>query len=68
MPSIKLTFTATHVTRIQNAITETLELEAPVTVVDVKKYIIQDLQQLVRTSERRVAVAAVETNNDVEIT
>jgi len=68
MPSVTLTFSAAHATRIQDAITESLDLEEPATVEDFKNYIVSDVKQLVRTSEKRVARELAEsTVNDVEL-
>lgn len=58
MAQIILDLTASQATRLQDALTEALELDAPATIDDAKDYIIADLKQFVRTSEARVAAQA----------
>jgi len=59
MIEVTLTLTNAEGKRLQDALTESLDLEAPATVEDLKGYIIADLKQIVRTSERRVAQQAI---------
>lgn len=70
MPQITLDLSAAHATRLQDALTEALELDAPATIDDAKDYIIADLKQFVRTSEQRVAGRAAReaVAADVDIT
>ena len=69
MPSVTINFDAAQATRLQDALTESLELETPAGVADLKNYIVSDLKQFVRSSEKRVARKVAEsTISDVEIT
>ncbi len=55
MASLTLTFTQEDADRILDALTERHNLSAP-TVDDVKAFLITDLQDFVRKSEKRIAV------------
>ena len=69
MPSITITFNAESATRIAAAFQEVFNLPAPATAQEVKDYVITDLKQVVRTSEKRVAEAAANPNpGDVDLT
>jgi len=68
MATLTINFTAPNATRLQNALQESLALEDPATLADLKEYVMLDLRQLVRTSERRVAAAAATPGPDVVIT
>lgn len=69
MPDITISLTAGNITRLQAALQETQGLDNPATEQEVKDYIIIDLKQLVRSSERRVAVKAANPNpDDIEVT
>jgi hypothetical protein len=74
MPTISLTLSAAAANRLQDALTETLDLvdedgdPRVADINDAKDYIVQDLKQLIRTSEKRVAAAAVPTGTDPSIT
>lgn len=59
MPDITISVTSAQAKRIQDAFEEALELDRPATIADVKEYIVSDLKQFVRTSERRVARDAI---------
>ncbi len=75
MASVTINFSAAHATRIQDALTESMDLvdevgdPRPATIADLKAYIGSDIRQFVRTSERRVArAAAASASTDVDIT
>jgi len=75
MPSVTLNFTAANATRIQDAIKETLNplgedlLPRDATVADLKEYLIKDIKQFVRSSERRVVARLANGSvNDVNLT
>ena len=69
MASITITFSAAAATRISTALQESQGLPDPATADEIKEYLTTDLKQMVRSSERRVAVkAANPTPNDVIIT
>jgi hypothetical protein len=69
MASITINFTAAPATRLAAALQETLGLDAPATLAELKDYIVTDLKQIVRTSEKRAAIAAAATGAaDVNIT
>lgn len=68
MASVTLTFSAAAATRIRNAITESLDLESPATVEDYKAFLVTKTKQFVRSSEKRVAEAAIAAASDVAIT
>jgi hypothetical protein len=69
MPTLTIDFSAEHGQRIQDALTESLNLDAPATMADFKAYVIQDVRQLVRNSEKRVAAAAAtDLITDVDLT
>jgi hypothetical protein len=69
MASITITTSGANATRVLAAIEESLGLEQAATDQDVKDYIVTDLKQLVRTSERRVAEEAANPDPvDVDIT
>jgi len=58
MPSITINFSPEHATRIQDALTYALGLEQPATAADLKAYVIADVRQLVRNTEKRMAEEA----------
>ena len=69
MPSVTLQFSAAHATRIQAALEETRELvdeetgePRAATLADLKEYIIADVTQFVRTSEKRAAARASQSS------
>ena len=68
MPAITITTSGANATRVAAAIQESLGLDAPATAQEIKNYIISDLKQLVRSSERRVAVDAVVDGTDIVAT
>lgn len=74
MPTITLNLSAIAATRLRAAIAETLDLtdddgeSRDATANDVKGYIIGDLKQLIRTSERRVAAKVVAPGPEPTIT
>jgi hypothetical protein len=69
MPTLTIDFSNAHGARIQDALTEAFELEAPATMEDLKAYVIADVKQFVRTSEKRVAAQAAQANvTDVDLT
>lgn len=69
MPTLTIDFSLAHGNRIQDALTESLGLDTPATMADFKAYVIQDVRQLVRTSEKRVAsTAAADLITDVDLT
>jgi hypothetical protein len=74
MPTISLTLSGAAATRLQGALEESLDLTdedgepRAATLADAKDYIVQDLKQLIRTSEKRVAAAAAATGTDPSIT
>ena len=69
MVEITITIPTSQVSRLQSAFEETLGLDRPATVTDAKNYIIDDLKQLVRTSEKRVAAkTATDLITDLDIT
>lgn len=59
-----------QVQRVRDAFTFALGLEQPATVADVKNYIIEDVKQLVRSAEKRIAEQAVvdQVGPDVDLT
>jgi hypothetical protein len=73
MPIIEITLSQAAATRLQNALQETLNLSdeegAPraATMADAKEYIVSDLKQLIRTSERRVATLNLPAGTDPAI-
>jgi len=69
MGSITINFTNANAVRLGNALQEKLSLEKRATEAQLKQYVIDFLKNLVRTSEAREAVKAVEVaENDVSIT
>lgn len=70
MAQIILDIDGAQAVRIQDALTETFRLEQPATIQDAKAYIISNLKQFVRSSEKRIANAAAEAGAppDIEIT
>ena len=68
MASFTINVTAANATRLQNALTESLDMEEPATLADLKDYVIQDLKQLCRSSEQRVAAAAAQPTDYPDIT
>lgn len=74
MPDIIISLSGTAATRLRAAITETLDPRDDdgeprvATIEDAKDYIVQDLKQLIRTSEKRVAAAAVVSGTEPTIT
>ena len=69
MASITINFSAEHAARIQTALEVALELDHPATVADLKNYIVTDVKQLVRNTERRIAREAAEAPiTDVDLT
>ena len=73
MATITLTFDAANATRIQDALTEMLDLRdeggepRQATPDDYKAYLIAKTKQIVKTAERRVAERAIEPT-DVDVT
>jgi len=63
MPSVTLTFTGAHATRIADAYGVILELDRPATAEEYKAHLIADTRQVVRNIERQI----IEASN-VEIT
>ena len=68
MATITLNLPTASLTRLKAALTETLELTVPATGEDCKNYIITDLKQLVRSSERRAAAKAVVDEVPLDVT
>lgn len=69
MASFTVTFSAENATRIAAAFQETFKLPAPATADEVKSVVVEQIKQIVRSSEKRVAVAAANPNSaDVELT
>lgn len=69
MPTVTLTFSAAHAARIQEALTFALRLEQPATLEDFKGYIVADVKQLIRNTERQIAREAAESPiTDVDLT
>jgi hypothetical protein len=75
MPTLTINFSAEHAVRIQDALQEALALTdgngdpRAATLADLKDYVVADLRQFVRTSEKRVARQAAEMAVDyVDIT
>jgi hypothetical protein len=66
MPDITISLTAAAATRLQDAFEESLNLTdedgnpRAATLQDAKDYIVADLKQFVKNSERRVAVKAAQ--------
>lgn len=67
MATITLDLTAGQATRLQDAMTIALHLDQPATLDDAKGYIIADLKQLVRNTERREAAEAAKAGLPVDI-
>lgn len=73
MPDVQVTITIPerHVQRVRSAFQEALELDNLASLPDVKNYIINDIKQLVRRAERKVAERTVREQQgaeDVELT
>ena len=69
MADITITIPDAQVQRVRDAFTYTLGLDQPATVADVKGYIIEDVKQLVRNAERRIAEeAAIPPADEVDLT
>ena len=75
MPSVTINFDGAVATRLQAALEETFRPEdidgnpIPADIAMLKQYIVNDLRQFVRTSERRVARKAAEASVvDVDVT
>jgi len=68
MPSITLTFTTDHATRIAAAYGKKLSLEGPATVADVKAALVAEIRSVVRGVEAEEAHRAVVIPADVELT
>ena len=68
MEKLSINFSGAHAKRIQSALEEVLDLvdsegePRAATMADLKEYIIADVRQFVRTSEKRVARRAADTS------
>lgn len=69
MPDITLSLSGAAATRLQNALAESKGVDpSEITVDSLKEYIVADLKQIIRTSEKRVAAAAAVSGVDPTIT
>jgi len=68
MATLTINFTAANAARLQDALQESIIIDRPATLADLKEYVITDLKQLVRNSERRAAARAALPGTDVELT
>ena len=75
MAKLSINFSDAHATRIQSALEEAMDLvdtegePRSATMADLKEYIIADVRQFVRTSEKRVARRAADTSvSTIDIT
>ena len=69
MVDITITIPTAQAGRLQAAFEEALGLDRPATVSDARDYIINDLKQFVRTSEKRVAANVAQASvTDLDIT
>lgn len=62
MPSITINLTAQQAQRLQDAITESGNMQTPATVEDAQAFIKSFLKASVESSERRVAERQLQTN------
>ena len=67
MPTISIALSNIAARRLRDALTESTNSDDPATLGDVKAYIIADLKQLIRTSEKRVATEAAVSGTDPTI-
>lgn len=68
MPTLSITFTPEQAQRVADAFGYALGLGTAATEADVKQYIINDLKQIIRNAEKRIAIDQIAALPDVDLT